>query len=133
MPSVSAKSSGSKYTFDTNYNMLDHFAGGVISGPGTGTSDSIHALVSNGEGIITAEKVSQLGTGFIDAVNRGDFSYIHARLPKFASGGVVGEVGSQTSARGMASFASGIGTSVSTTNKLNVALVRSRQRLWNTL
>ena len=97
--------------------------GGIITGPGTGTSDSIPTMLSNGEGVITAKRVRQLGTGFIHAVNRGDFSSIYARLPKYANGGVVGE-GVQNTARGMATFADTIGTNVSTTNNMSIALVR---------
>jgi hypothetical protein len=80
-------------------------------------------MLSNNEGVITAKRVRQLGTGFIHAVNRGDFSAVYARLPKFANGGVVGE-GIQNTARGMASFADTIGTNVSTTNNMSIALVR---------
>lgn len=97
--------------------------GGIINGPGTETSDSIPTMLSNNEGVITAKRVRQLGTGFIHAVNRGDFSAIYARLPKFANGGVVGE-GVQNTARGMATFADTIGTNVSTTNNMSIALVR---------
>lgn len=97
--------------------------GGIINGPGTETSDSIPTMLSNNEGVITAKRVRQLGTGFIHAVNRGDFSAIYARLPKYANGGVVGE-GVQNTARGMATFADTIGTNVSTTNNMSIALVR---------
>ena len=54
--------------------------GGYISGPGTATSDSIPALLSNGEYVIKAAAVSQYGRGFFDQLN--------AR--RFASGGYVG-------------------------------------------
>jgi hypothetical protein len=101
-----------------------HAGGGIISGPGTGISDSILSRVSNGEGIITAKRVSQLGTGFIHAVNRGDFSSIYARLPAYADGGVVGGIGSETTASGVSSFAQNLGSKVSTTNNMNIALVR---------
>ena len=57
--------------------------GGLVTGPGTSTSDSIPALLSNGEYVIRAAAVRQLGTGFLDAVNRG--------LPmRLASGGLAG-------------------------------------------
>ncbi|WP_327337404.1 phage tail tape measure protein [Streptomyces sp. NBC_01324] len=54
--------------------------GGPISGPGTGTSDSIPALVSNGEYIVKADAVRKYGVNMLDRVN--------AR--RFASGGGVG-------------------------------------------
>jgi hypothetical protein len=58
-------------------------SGGSISGPGTSTSDSILARVSNGEYIMKANAVSKFGASFFDGLNSG-------RLPKFASGGPVG-------------------------------------------
>jgi LysM repeat protein len=58
-------------------------AGGKVTGPGTGTSDSIAARVSNGEYIMRAAAVSRFGTGFMDAINRGI-------LPGFSTGGQVG-------------------------------------------
>ena len=62
---------------------------GMISGPGTGTSDSILALVngtkpimvSNEEGIVNARAVKNYWP-MIDAMNKGTF-------PKFADGGMV--------------------------------------------
>jgi len=56
--------------------------GGAIRGPGTGTSDSIPAWLSNGEYVIRAASVRKYGPGFLDALNAG-------RLPAFASGGIV--------------------------------------------
>jgi TP901 family phage tail tape measure protein len=56
--------------------------GGIVKGPGTGTSDSILARLSNGEGIINAAAVKRLGAGFIHAINKG-------YIPAFANGGVV--------------------------------------------
>lgn len=57
--------------------------GGRISGPGTGTSDSIPAMLSNGEFVIKASSVSKYGQGFLEMLNSGN-------LPKFATGGLVG-------------------------------------------
>ncbi|WP_052193496.1 phage tail tape measure protein [Pseudomonas sp. 11/12A] len=56
--------------------------GGLISGPGTGTSDSIVARLSNGEYVLTADAVRTYGTDLLDKMNAGN-------LPKFASGGPV--------------------------------------------
>lgn len=44
-------------------------AGGLVQGPGTGTSDSILARVSNGEYVIRAAAVRQYGLGFLDSLN----------------------------------------------------------------
>jgi hypothetical protein len=62
--------------------------GGLISGPGTGTSDSIPAIlkyakgsiggipmaVSNGEYIQRAAAVSKYGVGFMDSINSGSYN-----------------------------------------------------------
>jgi len=96
---------------------------GVITGAGTSTSDSIPAMLSNGEAVINAKAVKELGVNFITAVNSGAFTKIKARLPHFAQGGTVGEA-QQGTARGMTDFAKQLGTEVSTTNNMNVALVK---------
>ena len=54
--------------------------GGLILGPGTATSDSIPAMLSNGEFVIRAASVSRYGTDLLTAINTG----------RFASGGPVG-------------------------------------------
>jgi len=46
-------------------------SGGLVRGRGTGTSDSIPARISNGEYIIKASRVRQLGVGYLDALNGG--------------------------------------------------------------
>lgn len=59
----------------TNANAGLRFAtGGYISGPGTDTSDSIPARLSDGEYVVKASSVRQYGTGFMDAVNAGRFA-----------------------------------------------------------
>lgn len=120
-PNVKTTGTDNKYDFKYTPKYAE---GGIINGAGTGTSDSIHALVSNGEGIVTAQRVKQLGGNFIHAINRGDFGYIYSHLPRFATGGVVGDVGAQTTARGMTSFAKNIGTNVDASTVLNMALVK---------
>ncbi len=61
--------------------------GGLINGPGTGTSDDIPAMLSNGEYVIRAAAVKKLGAGLLDRLNHAD------RVPAFASGGLVGSSG----------------------------------------
>ena len=56
--------------------------GGHVRGPGTGTSDSIMARLSNGEYVMRAAAVRQYGTSLLDKMNG-------LRLPKFADGGLV--------------------------------------------
>lgn len=63
--------------------------GGKVSGPGTGTSDSILARLSNGEYVVKASAVRKYGKGFMDAINSGVFN-----LKAFATGGIVDTVNS---------------------------------------
>lgn len=66
--------------------VLHQATGGYISGPGTGTSDSIPAWLSNGEFVINAKAVRGFGRGFFEMLNRG-----HAPgARRFADGGYVG-------------------------------------------
>jgi hypothetical protein len=44
--------------------------GGYVSGPGTGTSDSIPARLSNGEFVMRASAVRTYGTDFMNALNQ---------------------------------------------------------------
>ena len=59
-----------------------HATGGYITGPGTGTSDSIPAMLSNGEYVIRSAAVDRIGVGTLNAINSG-------RVPHFAEGGSV--------------------------------------------
>lgn len=49
-------------------------SGGYISGPGSGTSDSIPARLSNGEYVIKASSVRKVGVPFLNAVNAQGFA-----------------------------------------------------------
>lgn len=60
--------------------------GGSVEGPGTGTSDSVPAMLSNGEYVLNAQAVDRLGVPFLNGLNTG-------RLRGFASGGLVGSGG----------------------------------------
>ncbi|MGM9571735.1 MAG: tape measure protein [bacterium] len=64
-------------------------SGGYISGPGTGTSDSIPALLSNGEYVIKASSVRRYGQSFFDLLNMG---IRPSGIPRFATGGLVGSI-----------------------------------------
>jgi len=48
--------------------------GGKVLGPGTSTSDSIPALLSDGEYVIKASSVAKYGTETMDALNAGRFA-----------------------------------------------------------
>ena len=62
--------------------------GGHVAGPGTGTSDSIPAWLSNGEYVINAAAVQRYGKGTFDRLN----------AQKFATGGHVGPAANDASA-----------------------------------
>lgn len=62
--------------------------GGIVYGPGTSTSDSIPARLSNGEYVIKAAAVSQYGKAFFDGLN----------AQRFATGGYVGAAPSRSPA-----------------------------------
>lgn len=86
---------GAQYDFSQPYTLQDpgpeptgYATGGYISGPGTGTSDSIPALLSNGEYVIRAAAVRKLGKRHLDMLNNG------IPIPRFADGGMVGTVAS---------------------------------------
>lgn len=67
---------------------LNRADGGPIEGPGTATSDSIPAKLSNGEYVIRAESAKKLGRDRLDYMNH------LGELPAFASGGPVGPLAS---------------------------------------
>lgn len=58
--------------------------GGAIRGPGSGTSDSIPAMLSNGEYVVNAASAKRYGA-VLEAINSG-----RLRVPGFATGGSVG-------------------------------------------
>lgn len=67
--------------------MVRAASGGAIFGPGTGTSDSVPALLSNGEHVLTAAEVVALGGH--DAVYRMRAAARRGDVPGFALGGPV--------------------------------------------
>jgi len=76
-------------------------SGGRITGPGSGTSDSIPAMLSNGEFVINA-KATRQHRQLLEAVNSG-------RVPAFAAGGMVGGSLSSTYAPSLAINVQGSG------------------------
>lgn len=72
---------------------VGHFAtGGNISGPGTGTSDSIPAMLSNGEFVVNASSAKKYGS-LLNSINSGHMAH-------FASGGAVGSAAANTAPSG---------------------------------
>lgn len=68
--------------------LLERASGGPVFGAGTATSDSIPALLSNGEHVWTAKEVAALGGH--DAVYRMRAAVLSGELPGYAQGGGVG-------------------------------------------
>lgn len=67
----------------TSAGQVDGYAdGGLIRGPGTGTSDSILARLSNGEFVMRADAVRHYGSALLQRLNS-------RQLPRFADGGLV--------------------------------------------
>ena len=68
-------------------------SGGLVSGPGTGTSDSIPARLSNGEFVVRASAVRQPGVlDHLTALNEGMGRPVvrgSREVPRFATGGLV--------------------------------------------
>ncbi|WP_062984616.1 hypothetical protein [Nocardia anaemiae] len=65
--------------------------GGLLRGPGTGTSDSIIAAVSNGEFVVNAAATSKT-LPLLQAINAGwvpSADFLHGMIPGFATGGRV--------------------------------------------
>ena len=60
----------------------DFATGGFVRGPGTGTSDSILARISNGEYVVNAA-ATRRNIGLLDTINYG------RQVPRFQSGGLV--------------------------------------------
>ena len=59
--------------------------GGHVQGAGTGTSDDIPAMLSNGEFVVKSSAVKSLGLGRLNKINQGI-------LPKFGDGGLAGTI-----------------------------------------
>lgn len=66
----------------TVFGITKKAAGGYITGPGTGTSDSIPAMLSKGEYVIRSAAVDRIGVGALNAINAG-------ATPEFSNGGSV--------------------------------------------
>jgi len=70
--------------------------GGYVRGPGTSTSDSILAFLSNEEYVVKASAVRKVGLGFMHALNEGALDL--RLLPRFATGGQVTKASASSAA-----------------------------------
>lgn len=68
-------------------NMPRYAMGGLLTGPGTGTSDSILARLSTGEYVLNAEATKTIGPKILNVINKNPT--ILSQLPGFAKGGLV--------------------------------------------
>lgn len=83
-----------KNTILNYYKNLGHpkAGGGHITGPGTETSDSIPAMLSDNEYVVRAAAVRKYGVGMFDQINAMHFANGGlTRARKFAGGGSVGD------------------------------------------
>lgn len=75
---ITAKQEDGDYVVTRVYAMggqvKNYMPGGKVSGPGTGTSDSIPAMLSNGEYVIKADSVKKYGKDTFDALNAQRFA-----------------------------------------------------------
>ncbi|WP_320535275.1 phage tail length tape measure family protein [Robbsia andropogonis] len=81
---VAGGSSGASSSVGSNTYGFHLATGGNVTGPGTSTSDSIPAMLSNGEYVINAKAASQ-HKNLLDAINYGG-------VGRFATGGAVGSI-----------------------------------------
>lgn len=67
--------------------------GGAVNGSGTGTSDSIPTMLSNGEYVIKADSVKKMGIPMLNMINAtGKAPMINSGINKMATGGLVTNV-----------------------------------------
>lgn len=85
---INTIASGPGGSGDSNGDSTPAFAGGGhVRGPGTSTSDSILAWLSNNEFVMKAKAVRKYGTSFMRAINEGHLD--PSKLMGFAAGGLV--------------------------------------------
>jgi hypothetical protein len=79
-----------KYWLESDGNLIKVATGGYIMGPGSGISDSIPAMLSNGEFVVKASSVAKYGTPMLDAINKGHYAMGGYVVPtaKYADGGL---------------------------------------------
>jgi TP901 family phage tail tape measure protein len=84
---------GVPYEFNVNTNTLGKRVkmamGGYISGAGNGTSDSIPAMLSNGEYVINAKSVQAAGIPMLDRINKMAMGGPVYDVPAYSMGGRV--------------------------------------------
>jgi hypothetical protein len=79
--------------------------GGSVRGPGTETSDSILAWLSNNEFVVRARAVAKYGVGFLNAINEGKLDL--SDLIGFKMGGLVDAMSPKMGTFNIPAFADG--------------------------
>jgi TP901 family phage tail tape measure protein len=71
--------------------IADRAIGGLIRGPGTGTSDSIPTMLSNGEYVVRAASVQAIGTPTLDRINKMAAGGLATKydIPRMNMGGII--------------------------------------------
>jgi len=70
-----------KQIAELEYRMPQKAKGGLVTGPGTSTSDSIPTMLSNGEYVVRASSVAKIGLSALEAINDG-------KIPELTGGKV---------------------------------------------
>jgi len=92
-------------------------SGGKVRGAGTSTSDSIPAMLSNGEYVVRASAVSQYGVPFFDKVNAQKFAFGGmVNMPRYETGGEVITAGAFNTNANNATMG---GATINITNNIN--------------
>lgn len=89
-PTMNWMDGGNRQTWlDVLLNLFknQYAAGGKVTGPGTGKSDSIPALLSNGEFVVNAEATKKW-LPLLEAINNGVIGFKTGGLVGFANGGL---------------------------------------------
>jgi tape measure domain-containing protein len=94
---------------------LKKAAGGPIVGPGTGTSDSVPAMLSTGEFVVNAKDAME-NQGLLHAINSG-------RTHHLATGGQITKTGVQSSYREAVSSKSASNSPISNSQTINLKVV----------
>ncbi len=68
---AAARAAAQQFFTSPSKGVLHPSTGGYITGPGSSTSDSIPAMVSNGEGIVNAAAMQRLGVANLHRLNAG--------------------------------------------------------------
>lgn len=87
-PALAARNA-SAALFGSNGGAVKLASGGYVKGPGTGTSDSVPAMLSNGEYVLNSAAVDRIGVGALNALNSGAVPSFDEGAAAAAGGGSV--------------------------------------------